>query len=86
MRKANRELVLKLATYFDADKDELLITWLSDKLILELEDEDLALKALQVAEEKVIYKTNKNSVANIIDAIKKTLSIDGSVRAVQKTI
>lgn len=79
LRNPNRDLVLKLATYFDADKDELLIAWLSDKLILELANEDFALKALQVAEEKVVYHTAKNSVANIIEVIKKTLSLDGRV-------
>lgn len=81
LRKPSRDLVLKLATYFDTDRDKLLIAWLSDKLILELAEEDVALKALQVAEEKMIYRTNKNSIANIIEVIKKTLSLDGRVNA-----
>jgi predicted nucleotidyltransferase len=81
LRKANRDLVLKLASYFDTDKDELLVAWLSDKLILELEDEAIALKVLQLAEEKVIYHSKKASPINIIDSLKKTLSIDGRVNA-----
>ncbi len=81
LRKPSRDLVLKLATYFDTDKDELLIAWLSDKLLLELAEDDLALKALQVAEEKMVYRINKNSIANIIDVIKKTLILDGRVNA-----
>ncbi|WP_017258362.1 nucleotidyltransferase domain-containing protein [Pedobacter arcticus] len=81
LRNANRDFVLKIATYFEADKDELLIAWLSDKLIVELADEDIALKALQVAEDKMIYRTTKNSVSNIIEIIKKTLSMDGRVNA-----
>jgi len=79
LRKPNRELVVKLASFFETDKNELLIAWLSDKLILELADEDVALAALQVAEEKVIYYTKRNSVANIIDIIKNTLKLDGRV-------
>lgn len=79
LRKPNRDIVLKLATYFEIDKDELLIAWLSDKLILELEDEDIALKVLYLAEEKVVYHTKKSSPVNIIDSLKQTLSLDGRV-------
>lgn len=56
-RKPSREQVVKLAEYFKVKENELLIAWLSDKLVYELEDEDIALKALQVAEEKVKYIT-----------------------------
>jgi predicted nucleotidyltransferase len=79
LRKPNRDLVLKLATYFEIEKDELLIAWLSDKLVLELEDEDIALKVLHLAEEKVIYQSKKTSPLNIIDSLKKTLFFDGRV-------
>lgn len=59
-RKSTREQVLKLAEYFNVKKEELLIAWLSDKVFYEVADEELALKALMVAEEKVKYnKTNK---------------------------
>lgn len=58
-RKANRELAVKLADYYQVQENDLLVAWLSDKLIYDLEDEELALKALQVAEEKVKYITNK---------------------------
>lgn len=56
-RKATREQVVKLAEYFKVKEDDLLIAWLSDKLVYEVEDEEVALKALQVAEEKVKYIT-----------------------------
>ncbi len=62
-RKPTREQVLKLAGYFKVKKNDLLIAWLSDKLVYELEDEEVALKALQVAEEKVKYIT-KNKGKN----------------------
>jgi hypothetical protein len=38
-------------------ENDLLIAWLSDKLVYYLEDEDIAITALQVAEEKVRYIT-----------------------------
>jgi transcriptional regulator with XRE-family HTH domain len=56
-RKPTREQVIKLAGYFKIEKNDLLVAWLSDKLVYELEDEEVALKALQVAEEKVKYIT-----------------------------
>jgi transcriptional regulator with XRE-family HTH domain len=59
-RNASREQVLKLSKYFDVDENELLVAWLSDKVVYELTDEENALKALKVAEEKVKYnKTQK---------------------------
>ena len=54
-RKLNREQVVKLAGYFKVKENDFLVAWLSDKLVYELEDEELALEALQVAEEKVAY-------------------------------
>ncbi|MEJ7679266.1 MAG: helix-turn-helix transcriptional regulator [Segetibacter sp.] len=58
-RNANREQVIKLAIYFKVKEDDLLVQWLSDKLVYEVENEDMALKALQVAEEKVKYITKQ---------------------------
>ena len=54
-RKPTREQVVKLAEYFKVKENDLLIAWLSDKLVYEVEDEDIAIKALQLAEEKVKY-------------------------------
>lgn len=56
-RKPTRDQVVKLAEYFKVKENDLLIAWLSDKLVYEVENEDIALKALQVAEEKVKYIT-----------------------------
>ncbi len=58
-RKTTRELVVKLAGYFKVKENDLLVAWLSDKIVYEVEDEDMALKALQVAEEKVKYQKSK---------------------------
>ena len=54
-RKASREQIVKLAAYFNVSEDELLVAWLSDKLVYEIADEQLGIEALRVAEEKVEY-------------------------------
>lgn len=78
-RKATREQVVKLAGYFNVDKEYLLVAWLSDRLVKELSDERLALKALQVAEEKVDYisfsKIDRNKIARIIKTTLKQFPI-----------
>ena len=81
-RKPTREQVVKLAAYFKLKENDLLVAWLSDKLVYEVEDEDMALKALQVAEEKVKYMTRpKAGKTGIINLIKTTLKKDGRVAA-----
>lgn len=59
-RKATREQVLQLAKYFKTSENELIVSWLSDKLAHEIQDEDLAKQALKAAEKKVDFlKKNK---------------------------
>ena len=58
-RNATREQVIKLAEFFKVKESDLLISWLSDKLVYEVANEQVALKALQVAEEKVKYNKSK---------------------------
>jgi transcriptional regulator with XRE-family HTH domain len=58
-RKATREQVVKLAEYFKVKENDLLVAWLSDKLVYEVQNEDFALQAMQVAEEKVKYQKTK---------------------------
>ncbi len=81
-RKPARELVVKLETYFKVKNNDLLVAWLSDKLVYELEDEKMGLKALQLAEEKVKYITQpRASKTSMIKLIKTTLKKDGRVAA-----
>ena len=54
-RKASREQVVKLAEYFNVDENELLVAWLSDKVVYELAYEQNAIEALKVAEDKIKY-------------------------------
>jgi transcriptional regulator with XRE-family HTH domain len=58
-RKASREHIIKLAGYFNVDENELLIAWLSDKIVYEVAEENVAFEALKVAEEKVKYNRIK---------------------------
>ncbi len=79
-RKPTRELVVKLAAYYKVKENDLLVAWLSDKLVYELQDEEVAIRALQLAEEKVAYNsTPKTTKASIISLIKSTLKLDGRV-------
>jgi len=59
-RKITKEIVLKLADIYDYNANELLVSFLSDKILYEIQDEDLGIEALKVAEERAIYiKANK---------------------------
>ena len=58
-QKPTREQVVKLADYFKVKENDLLVAWLSDKVLYELEDEEVALQALQMAEEKIAYTAFK---------------------------
>ncbi|MCG9912148.1 MAG: nucleotidyltransferase domain-containing protein [Flavobacteriales bacterium] len=78
-RTANREQVLKLAEFFQINENELLVSWLSDKLLYEIADEEMALKALQAAEEKVGYRYSTVNLPKLIEYIKEVLKKDGRV-------
>lgn len=59
-RMPTREQVKALADFYKDQHNEVLIAWLSDKLYYEVQNEDLALQAMQVAQEKIKYnKRNK---------------------------
>lgn len=59
-RKITKEVVLKLADIYGYNADDLLVSFLSDKILYEIEDEDLGIEALKVAEERAKYiKANK---------------------------
>jgi len=61
-RKMTKEVVLKLADIYKYNADDLLVLFLSDKIMFEIQDEDLGVKALKVAEKRVKYlKANKST-------------------------
>jgi len=55
-RKATKEQVLKFANVYKIDKEKLLTIWLADKIYLLVEEEELGLKALKVAEKELKYQ------------------------------
>lgn len=54
-RKFTKEVVLKLADIYEYNADELLVSFLSDKILYEIQNEDLGIEALKVAEERAKY-------------------------------
>ena len=79
-RKPGRELVSKLAAYYNVNEDEMLVAWLSDKLVYELADEKMALQALKLAEEKILYAKKPVIVRNVmIDNLQDLFQKDGRV-------
>ncbi len=58
-RRLTKEIVQKLAKIYKHNTEELIVLYLSEKVVYEIGDEDLALKALQVAEEQIKYNKTK---------------------------
>lgn len=61
-RFPTRNQVIRLAGFYKIDPNELLIALISDKLVHELRNEELAISAMQVAEKKINYNTENNNV------------------------
>ena len=60
-RRLTKEVVLKLADIYSCNADDLLVLFLSEKIMLEIHDEELGERALKVAGEMVKYlKANKS--------------------------
>lgn len=60
-RKASKEQIIQIARIFNVDEKELLINYLSDRVLYGLKDEELATDALKVAEKKIKYMTNNKN-------------------------
>lgn len=60
-RKLTKEVVLKLADLYKYDIEELLVLFLSEKIMCDIQNEEFGEKALIVAEQKVKFlKANKD--------------------------
>ncbi len=82
-RKPNRKQILKIAEVYTIAEKKLLIPWLSEKIVTELQEEEYGAEALQLAEDIVLYqlKKKKNAVSPVIkdelkqiDLLKKQLN------------
>jgi len=58
-RKATKQQIVKLAKYFGEDKKKMLIVYLSDRILYEVQEEDYAKEALKIAEKRIEYKAFK---------------------------
>ncbi len=58
-RKATKEHIVKLAKYFGEDEKKMLIVYLSDRILYEVQAEDYAKEALKIAEERIEYMAFK---------------------------
>ena len=81
-RKPTRDQIAKLASVLDINYEELMIAWLKEKILYEIGTDDLALKAMLLAEEKIKYNIsfvrkslskNLQTLLNEIDELKSKL-------------
>jgi predicted nucleotidyltransferase/plasmid maintenance system antidote protein VapI len=80
-RRLSREVVLKLAQIYKQNPSEIMVLYLSEKVISEIGREELALQALQAAEEQIEYKlfvnTNRNQILlKLTEVLKKFNGIE----------
>jgi len=74
LRRITKGQVERLAKYFGSDKKEMLVSWLSDRILYEVREEELAEEALKLAEEQVRYlRTPKISMKQVRNAVAKEL-------------
>jgi len=60
-KPVSKAYLSKLAKLYDVDEQELFTLWLADKVYDVVKDQDVALKAIEVAEEEIKFnKKNKN--------------------------
>lgn len=58
-KRATREQVVQMARMYKADEKDLMVSYLSERVVYQVKDEDLAIEALKVAEEMIKYKKSK---------------------------
>lgn len=60
-RKASKEQIIKLAEILDLKEEDLLVQFLSEKILYEIKDEEFGQKALKVAEQRMKYINKKKA-------------------------
>ena len=58
-RKLPREHIKKLSSILELNKDAFLIQYLSEKILYEIQDEELGIQALKFAEKTIKYGSKK---------------------------
>jgi transcriptional regulator with XRE-family HTH domain len=54
-RMPTKEQVDSLSDFYSENKNKVILAWLSDKVVYQLEGEELGLEAMKVAEQKIKY-------------------------------
>ena len=80
-RLPTREQVNHLCKFYRVQKNQIIIQWLNDKIVYEMQDEDLALSAMQVAEEKIKFNGQQYQV-QVYGEQKKKHKIDSFLNKV----
>ena len=60
-RKATKEQIIKLAEILELKEEDLLVQYLSEKILYEIKGEELGQKALKVAEQRIKYFNQKKA-------------------------
>jgi transcriptional regulator with XRE-family HTH domain len=60
-KRPTREQVVELAGILREDAEKMLVMYLSERVMYELKDDDLAIEAIMAAEKRMRYKTTKPS-------------------------
>lgn len=73
-RKPTKEQVIKLAGVLGLDANELLVAWMKEKILYEIGDDYLALKAIRAAEAEIKYRTEKTIKVSVPKKLKSILA------------
>ncbi|MCG9911797.1 MAG: Fic family protein [Flavobacteriales bacterium] len=73
-RRPTRKQVIALSSVLDIPQDVLLTAWLKEIILNEVENESVALQALQAAEEDIKYRINSRNKLSYPSEIKSLLS------------
>jgi len=76
-RKPTKDQISKLAQLLEIDYETLMIAWLKEKILYEIGDDDLTLKALALAEQEIKYNktVSKLKISNTLEKILKEIDL-----------
>jgi Fic family protein len=77
LRKPTKEQVSKLSKLLEIDYETIMIAWLKEKILYEIENEEFALKALAAAEQELKYKKSISEIklSSTLEKILKEIDI-----------
>ena len=83
-RKPTKDQIIKLASLLEIDFETIMVTWLKEKILYEIGQEEFALKALMVAEQEIKY-INSISSKKISSSLQKILNEIDSLKSKLET-